>query len=155
TIVEVAEDRVTWRRGGERLGAMTVDDLVACVSAADHVPRVAPLYPRQVRAMVGRRGGPGVGGGVEGPPGPADVRWIAPSSRHPFGPGATYENRCLSFPWIVVLIVFADGELINWQQAFFRTAPIQSLDDPLCFTNLLNVAQAYDQESWLCLANLH
>ena len=55
---------------------------------------------------------------------------------------------------MVLVIVFVNGQLSNLQQAFYRTKAIDSLDDELQFTNLLNVAQGYDQESWVCLVNL-
>jgi hypothetical protein len=88
------------------------------------------------------------------PPGPRQVRWIADRSPVPFGPGARYDDRYLSFPWVVLLLVFSGGELTGLQQAFFRTTPIGSLDDDLAYTNLLNVARGHEQESWVCLVNL-
>lgn len=154
SIIEVAEDRAVWRRNGQQLGVLPLHDLVARIQRASGDPRTWQLHPRPVRLMVPRRGGRVVGAVIEMPAGPRQVRWLSPTSRLPFGPGARYETRQLSFPWVVLVIVFVDGELCNWQQAFFRPIPIESLDDELYFTNLLNVARGYDQESWVCLVNL-
>lgn len=154
SVIEVAGDCVTWRRNAHRLGVTTVRDLVARVAAVGPESRTWRLNPRQVRLMVQRRGGLVTGVVIEMPPGPRQVRWINPTSRVPFGPGARYETRHLSFPWVVLVIIFVNGELSNWQQAFFRPAPIASLDDELYYTNLLNVACGYEQESWVCLVNL-
>jgi hypothetical protein len=103
--------------------------------------------------MVERNGGRTTGVVIEMPPGPREVRWVSDATRDAEGLGRT-ERRHLSFPWVVLVLVFVDGELSNLQQAFFRTAPIGSLADPLCYTNLLNVARGYDQESWVCLVNI-
>ncbi|HYC24111.1 MAG TPA: hypothetical protein VEI94_15495, partial [Candidatus Bathyarchaeia archaeon] len=107
-----------------------------------------------VRLMVERGGGQTVGLVIEMPPGPRRVSWIADDSPAPYGPGARYEQRRLSFPWVVLVLVLVDGELSGLQQAFFRNAPIGSLDDELYYTNLLNVAAGYGQESWVCLVKL-
>jgi len=107
-----------------------------------------------VRLMVERRAGEITGVVVEMAPGPRQVRWITDNSRSPLGEQAHYEERHLSFPWIVLVIVFVGGELSNLQQAFYRTAPIESLSDELCYTNLLNVAKGHGQDSWVCLVNL-
>jgi hypothetical protein len=107
--------------------------------------------------MVEREGGRVVGVVVEMPPEARCVKWIADSSPEDYGPDARYESRRLSFPWVVLVVVFAAGELSGQQQAFFRTAPLASLDDELGFTCLLNCANAPaygGQESWVCLANL-
>src|SRR6185369_12402806 len=89
---------------------------------------------------------------IEMPPGPRQVRWICANARDQVD--GKVEKRRLSFPWLVLVVVFSEGELTNVQQAFFRTAPLATLDDRLCFTNLLNVARGYNQDSWFCLFNL-
>jgi hypothetical protein len=156
-VLEMAGGRVTWRRNGTALGETSVGDLLARVATRGQPPASWQLYPPLVRLMVPR--GRGARGEVtavviEMPPGPRRVRWIADASEDPLGAAGAFEERTLGFPWIVLVIVFAHGELTGLQQAFYRRAPIETLDDPLCYTNLLNVADGYDQESWVCLVEL-
>lgn len=154
SVVEVMEDQAIWMQKGKRLGSMPLRDLWRAGNGACDA-RHWPLYPRQVRLMVERGSRPATGVVIEMPPGPRQVRWIREDSHDPFGPDCEYREYRLSFPWVVLVIVFVNGRLSNLQQAFYRTGPIESLDDDLRFTNLLNVAQGYDQESWVCLVNLH
>lgn len=153
-VVEVSEDRAVWRRNKRLIGGMTLSDLVARVSAVGETRASWRLYPRQVRLMVTRRRGAVTGVVIEMPPGPRRVRWIADDSAAPFGEGARYDERQLSFPWVVLLVVFVNGELSHYAQAFYRAAPIASLDDELYYTNLLNVARGHGMDSWVCLLNL-
>jgi hypothetical protein len=153
-VIEVAGDRAVWRRNRRRLGMMSVTDLLGRIEAIGPAPQRWRLYPHHVRLMVERRGGEVMGVVIEMPPGPRLVHWIADDSPQPFGDGARYEPRRLSFPWVVLVLVFAGGDLSGIQQAFYRTAPIGALTDELCYTNLLNVARGYDQDSWVCLVHL-
>jgi hypothetical protein len=151
-VVEVCDDRVVWRRGTARLGEAALRDLLARVAATGEPPAGWRIYPRHVRCMASRQGGRIVGVVVEMPPGPRQVRWIADHALDPVdGP---YESRLLSFPWVVLVLVFANGELSGLTQAFFRTAPLNGFGDDLYFTNLLNVAAGHQQESWVCMVNL-
>jgi hypothetical protein len=154
SVIEMAGDRATWRQGGRRVGDIAVRDLLERIEGAGQERTSWRLHPPHVRLFVPRNRGRTTGVVVEMPPGPRRVRWIADRSPEPFGPGAQYDDRYLSFPWVVLLLVFDEGELTGFQQAFFRTTAIGSLDDALYFTNLLNVARGYDQESWVCLVNL-
>jgi hypothetical protein len=158
-VIEVTGARATWSRNGKGLGELPLRDLVGRVEARGQAPERWRLYPHHVRLMVEREVRrrtviPVVGVVVEMPPGPREVAWIADNSPAPYGSEATYQARRLSFPWVVLLVVYANGELSGMQQAFYRPAPLSSLDDRLYFTNLLNVAEGYGQESWVCLANL-
>ena len=153
-IIELSEDRAVWRRQGKPLGTLPVSDLLARAAVAGEARPSWRLHPRLVRLMVARGRGHVVGVVIEMPPGPRQVEWIADDSPAPYGPDGRYDTRRLSFPWVVLVLVLVDGELTNLQQAFYRTAPLTSLDDELCYTNLLNVARGYEQESWVCLANL-
>jgi hypothetical protein len=153
-IVEVSEDRAVWRRSARVLGSASVSELVERLRGTGEGPDAWRLHPRHVRLMVSRRAGAVTGVVLEMPPGPRRVQWIADDSAAPFGPAARYQERTLSFPWIVLLLVFVRGELSPYTQAFYRSAPIASLDDELYYTNLLNVARGYGQESWVCLVNL-
>ncbi len=153
-VVEVAGDHATWQRNGRHLGTTSLSSLLAHVEMAGPAPRRWRLYPRHVRLMVERRGGDVMGVVIEMPPGPRHVQWIADDATDPLGQDGRFEQRYLSFPWVVLLIVFVEGQLSGQQQAFYRNAPIAALTDELCYTNLLNVAKGYEQESWVCLANL-
>ena len=152
--IEMAGHRVVWKRNGESLAETTVGELLSRIAGVGPAPQGWQLHPRQVRLMAERRGGSVRGLVIEMPPGPREVRCITDDSKAPLGAEAKYRNRRLSFPWVVLIVVFADGELTNVQQAFYRPAPIASLDDELFFTNLLNVARGYEQESWVCLVSL-
>jgi hypothetical protein len=155
--IELVGDRAVWSSNGREMGVTPVRMLLDRVAAAGQPPETWRIVPLHVRLMVERAGGDITGVVIEMPPGPRVVRWIADGSPKDYGPGTRYENRRLSFPWVVLVVVFAGGELTGMQQAFFRTAPIASLDDELYFTCLPNCARApayKDQESWVCLANL-
>src|SRR3989344_476276 len=84
------------------------------------------------------------------------VRWIKDSDegrhRFSFGEEAQYEERTLALPYVALVLPFFK-EVLQKElcQVFYRTAPLESLDDPLCMTNLLNVAHAYGFTSWLCM----
>jgi hypothetical protein len=136
------------------LGEATLTTLLQRVAGAGISRDGWRLYPAHVRLMVERNRGRTTGVVIEMPPGPRHVRWISDDSPDDLGPRAHTESRLLSFPWLVLLIVFVGGELSGFQQAFYRRAPLRSLDDELCLTNLLNVAEGYGQESWICLVNL-
>jgi hypothetical protein len=155
--IELAEDRAVWRQNGREMGGTPVHVLLDRVAATGRPYTDWRLNPPHVRLMVERDGGRLVGTVIEMPPGPRVVKWIADGSDEEYGPDARYETRQLSFPWVVLVIVFANGELSGMQQAFFRNTPLASVDDPLAFTCLLNCADAPaygGQESWVCLANL-
>jgi hypothetical protein len=154
SVIELTEDRAIWRRGDRQLGTTSVHELLARTDAGAS-PQTWRLHPRQVRLMAERHQGRVTGVVIEMPPGPRQVRWATGDSYDPLGAlTARYETRHLSFPWVVLVIVFVDGELSGFQQAFYRNAPVTSLDDHLCYTNLLNVARGHGQESWVCLVNL-
>lgn len=155
TVIEVAGDRATWRSNGRSIGGTSVRDLLGRIESTGDAPERWRLYPHEVRLMVERRRGEVTGVVVEMPPAPRHVRWITDDSPDPLGKAARCEQRHLSFPWVVLVLVFVGGELSNLQQAFYRTAPIASLTDDLCYTNLLNVANGYGQDSWVCLVNLN
>lgn len=150
--VELRGGDVVWRRNGHVLGQGSVRQMT------DGILRRGPsrdrwvVTPPNVRLHVAR--GPATAVVVEMPPGPRAVRWIDDDSPADCGPATHCGEYRLAFPWIVLVVVFLGGELTGVQQAFYRTEPLRSLEDELCFTNLLNVARGYDLDSWLCLANL-
>jgi hypothetical protein len=95
-----------------------------------------------------------VGVVAEMPPQARTVRWLADDSAVPFGPRARYRECFLAFPYVILVLVLADGRPTGLQQLFYRTEPLESPDDELLFSNRPNVAKAYGQKSWLCLQHL-
>ncbi len=150
--IELDGDRAEYRRGSEQLARTSVHELFARAAGVGESPARWRLTPRWVRLMTDRANGRTTAVVIEMPPGPRQVRWISEHARDQVD--GKLEKRRLSFPWVVLVVVFSEGELTNTQQAFFRTEPLATLDDRLCYTNLLNVARGYDQDSWFCLFNL-
>jgi hypothetical protein len=81
------------------------------------------------------------------------VKWIDDKSPEPYGPDALYQHVRLAFPYIVLFVLFLDGELSGYQQAFYRTEPIKSLSDRLFFPNLRNVTEFRGLKCFLCLSH--
>ena len=76
---------------------------------------------------------------------------IDPASTIPFGPEATYGERRLAFPYIVLKVPFLKGRVVGRVELFYRTEPLRDLNDELFWPNLLNVSpHAYDCVAWLC-----
>ena len=150
--IELDGDRAEYRRGGDQLARTTVRDLFTRAAGIGEAPARWRLTPQRVRLMTDRANGRTTAVVIEMPPGPRQVRWISERAHDPVD--GKLDKRRLSFPWVVLVVVFSEGELTNVQQAFFRTAPLATVDDRLCYTNLLNVARGYNQESWFCLFNL-
>ena len=83
------------------------------------------------------------------------VQWLTDSSPADFGKGAVYRPARLAFPFLVIGIVFRSGSLTGVQECWYRTQPLETLEDELLLPNLYNVSvDSYDQQCWLCLANL-
>lgn len=132
---------------------------VACAPLASFVKSLAgawghrsELLPAGTRLVIERRDALGLA--VELLPQARTVRWIEDGSRAPFGKGALYRERFLSFPYMIVLLVLRGGALTGVQQLFYRTAPLERASDPLLLPNLPNVARAYGLRCWLCLAGM-
>lgn len=82
------------------------------------------------------------------------VKWLCDDSPRPFGPGAQYRTVRLAFPFVVIIVALRMGGLTGYQQCYYRTQRLRTLDDELLFPNLYNVANGYQQQCWLCLANI-
>jgi hypothetical protein len=150
------------RIAGERLSVLHGRLTVATTSLGRALETVAKaegrgpgwrVLPRGVRIWEER--GDAVAVAVEVPPHARTVRWLAEDSRQPYGPGASYGERFLAFPWVVLLLVLRGGALTGHQQLYYRTAPLAPGDEDLLLPNLPNVAQGYGQRCWVCLASLH
>lgn len=151
--LEIAGTRVVGKCGGVEVMSASVQDFVAALSErADHLALPEPI-PDGVR-LVRRRGSATVLV-IEEMPQVRTVRWLADDSPAPKGPGAAYQTVRLAFPFVVLVVAFQDGALVDdFQQCFYRSAPIKTLDDPLCYPNLYNVRDSGGQECWLCLKGL-
>jgi hypothetical protein len=79
------------------------------------------------------------------------LMWIDPKSPVPYGAGATYKERRLATPYIVLKVPFLKGKIIGRAELFYRNEPLRSLDDQLYWSNLLNVSpNAYGCIAWVC-----
>src|SRR5262245_29897096 len=59
------------------------------------------------------------------PPGVRQLKWIAEDSPAPFGPGAKYRTVRIGLPYLVLFAVFKDAVLTEFNECFFRVAPIE------------------------------
>jgi hypothetical protein len=151
--IEIEETRVTCKQDGEKSLSVSLGDFVGNLcDASDCRPPAEPI-PETVR-FCWRRGDAAVVV-AEQKPSRHLVRWLAEDSQVPFGKGAKYADVRLAFPYVVLAVAFHGGNLTGQQQCFYRRAPLASIEDELLLPNLLNVARAYDQTCWLCLANLN
>jgi len=82
------------------------------------------------------------------------VHWIDTDCLKPFGEGSRYRKVRLSFPYMVMVVLFVEGRLSGSQQLFYRREPISTDQDLLDYPNLLNTAKGYGNLCWLCLAQM-
>ncbi len=115
------------------------------------------ILPEGVRSVVPF--GRGVTLVHETPPHVRSLRWISAESKQRFGPEAEYREVRLSLPYVVLLAVFEEGArgdlvLSNDNEAFFRNAPLRSLQDELCYPSLLNCSKvgagSTRPMAWVC-----
>jgi hypothetical protein len=79
------------------------------------------------------------------------VRWIAPDSPQRFGAGATYQERRLATPYVVLKVPFLKNRIVGRAELFYRNEPLRTLNDPLYWSNLLNVSpNAHGCTAWIC-----
>lgn len=96
----------------------------------------------------------------EYPPGPHTLSWIADDSPAPYGTNAKYQNVTVSLPYTIVLAAFEDTRLSDFNECFFRTAPLSAIDEEneLFFPGLLNCSRFMPPEgsplSWICTQKL-
>ncbi len=99
----------------------------------------------------------------ERPPQIYSLKWITRDSPKPFGRGTAYRTVRIALPYLLVLAVFMRGrhnklQLSGYNECFFRTAPLRSIDDELCFPALLNCSKfnppAGRPLSWICSAKM-
>jgi hypothetical protein len=79
------------------------------------------------------------------------MMWIASDSPQRYGAGATYRERRLATPNIVLKVPFVQDRVVGRAELFFRTEPLRSLNDELYWANLLNVSpNANGCHAWIC-----
>lgn len=150
--LEIVDQRVVCKQGGrEALSAPLAEFLLELLRRAD-IQLLPDAIPDGVR-FVRRRGEVAVLV-IEEQPQVRTVRWLADDSPAPAGRGARYRVARLAFPFVVLILAFRRGGLTGYQQCFYRTSSLRSPQDLLYLPNLYNVASAYHQTCWLCLANL-
>jgi hypothetical protein len=150
--LEIVGERVVCKQGGrETLSAHLSDFLEAVLHRADAM-LLPDAIPEGVRFI--RRRGEVVVLVLEEQAQVRTVRWLADDSPAPLGRGARYRTARLAFPFVILILAFREGGLTGYQQCFYRASPLRSLQDPLYFPNLYNVASAYRQACWLCLTGL-
>lgn len=98
----------------------------------------------------------------EQPPRIHQLSWIASDSPKHYGPGTKYRKVRIALPYVIIMALFArDGaglpSLLCKDECFFRSAPLKSLDDELCYPGLLNCSLWGDGDtalshplSWIC-----
>lgn len=149
--IEITGDACAVIQEGVKVASAPLVDLLTVLQAqTEQTP--LELISDGVRHI--RRRGDCVAVVVEEMPAARTVRWLADDSPEPYGPKAIYRPANLSFPFLVVVLVFLRGALTGYQQCFYRNAPLAALSDPLLLPNLYNVAERSGQICWLCLANL-
>jgi hypothetical protein len=91
------------------------------------------------------------------PPLVRQVRWIAANSPERYGPGTVYRKVRLSVPYAITFALYAhQGHglfLTGHNELYFRTDPLRSRDDKLCFPALLNISRIVTplrERAWIC-----
>jgi hypothetical protein len=100
----------------------------------------------------------------ERPPQVYSLKWIANDSPSSYGKGTTYRTVRIALPYLIVLAVFMPDKgrnvfLSQLNECFFRTSPLNSVDDELYYPALLNCSKFEQQEgrplSWICTVNMN
>ncbi len=96
------------------------------------------------------------------PPAVHNLKWIAADSPEKHGAGTTYRHVRVALPYLIVFAFFEprrDGRLRlgDQNECFFRTEPLSSPDDWLCYPALLNCSKFGNPSkplSWICTQHL-
>ena len=96
------------------------------------------------------------------PPAVHNLKWIAADSPAKHGPGTTYRQVKIALPYLIVFAFFEprrNGGLTlgDRNECFFRTEPLRSPDDRLCYPALLNCSKfgsPVKPFSWICSQHL-
>jgi len=156
--IEGAEAMATSPEG--QLAKMSLADLLAKV-APQRMDTCGVWLPDGVKAVISE--GPFTIWVYESPPRVHNFHWIAGDSPSPFGRGTKYRAVRIALPYLIVLAVFGPKpggqlQLTGVNECFFRTAPLQTLDDELMFPALLNCSKFASEHgrplSWICTQHL-
>ena len=153
--VRIVGEKVAVRIGRRKLWEGNLSQLLRAVelSGADGSGEttIFETRPKGVRKWVRRRDATAIA--LELPPHTRTVRWLSDSSKAPFGGRATYKSYFVSFPWVVVMLIFRGGALTGEQQLYYRLESLEAGDE-LLLPNLYNVARGHGQRCWLCLQHV-
>ena len=155
---------------GSRASAVSPEGYRSFMSVADLIgiaarlvgTRTTGVLPDGIRTVVSR--GRATVWVHERPPQVCNLRWISPDSPVPFGPRTRYRNVRIALPYLIVLAVFLRGDddrmtLSGANECFFRTEPLKTPSDPLCYPALLNCSKFTPAEgkplAWICTSRMH
>ena len=150
--IEVVGDQITYRQNGKVVRSVDLGEFVRLLTERSDRMALPGAIPEGVRFIQQRDDSTALV--IEEKPQVRTLKWIDEKSKVPFGPGARYREVRLAFPFVVLIVVLRGGALTGFQQCFYRRSALRQLDDELLFPNLYNVAKAYKQTCWLCLANM-
>lgn len=149
--IRISGDGITIIQGRTTVFEAKVEEFLEALDLARGRRTSGQILPTCVRLCEERRDTVGVV--IEVPRHARTVRWLADDSKEPFGRKARYRDCYLSFPYVVLLVVFRRGALTGLQQLYYRNEPLDAGED-LLLPNLFNVAQGYGQRCWVCLQHL-
>ena len=149
--VRISGDRARVVYGRGEFLDVDVEALAQMIAESSDRGSRSGLLPSGVRLLLER--GEAAAFGIELPPHARTVRWIRDDSPEPYGPGATYDEHWISFPYILLLVLFRGNQLTGLQQLFYRNRPLD-VDEDLYLPNLPNVANSGALPCWICLQNL-
>lgn len=89
-----------------------------------------------------------------------ELSWLANDSPAPFGKEATYRCVKIALPYLLVVAVFENGLISEFNECFFRTQPLRDENaDELCYPALLNCSKFTPPEgrplAWICTQKLN
>lgn len=155
------EDRVVIE--GTQAKTTTPEGALRIMELAELLPRLRPelgtgplVLPNGVKAVLSQDRITVLV--YEKPPHIAKLGWIRADSPHPYGPGTTYRSVRIALPYLLILATFYQDnglpKLMLRDECFFRTEPLGSLDDELCYPGLLNCSKFQEKKgnplSWIC-----
>jgi hypothetical protein len=146
--IHIRGEQVEVRHGKQQLATARLDQVIDAIDNAADGTAAFDVWPLGARIVATRRSA--VAMALELAPHSRRVRWLSDQSKKPFGKGAKYDDYFVSFPYVVLLLVFKGGSLTGEQQLYYRS---ESLDhgEELLLPNLYNVAEGYGQRCWVCL----
>jgi len=89
-----------------------------------------------------------------------NFKWIAKDSVIRSGRDAKYRNVRIALPYVILLATFQDGLLTMDNECYFRTSPLNKIDDGLLYPALLNVSKFPNTSNnraltWICTQHLN